>query len=180
MAYLTHEYAWAVAHTGGITLLDGELFAVGCLWTWPLLGDDPRPATLGIGWKVLYSLFGVVFYSVVGLAIQSQNRPIAPALAIADFHTGAGVLWSVGSLWSITLAIGVVVQWLMVDEGHALRADRSNAEEDARQLAIWRAERRAAGMADLRARGSVVVGSRPAGTPRADASARSARRSRRQ
>jgi hypothetical protein len=94
---------------------------------------------------------------------------------VSDLHTGAGVLWSTGALFSIAVSIGVLVQWLQVDEGQARRADRYNSEEDARQLALWRRDRRAAALADVRARESVNVRSRPAGTERSDRSAQSAR-----
>jgi hypothetical protein len=84
-------------------------------------------------------------------------------------------MWSTGEMLTIILTIGILIQWLAVDEGHARRSDTINAEEDARQLAIWRAERRAVGLADVRARESVIVRSRPAGTRASDASAQSAR-----
>ncbi len=173
--YLSRQYAWALSHAWGLQLVNLELLVVGCLFVWPVMGADPRPKTLGIGWRILYVLLCVVYYSVLGLAMESQRHPIAPGITLSDLHTGAGVLWSTGALLSIALAIGILVQWLQIDEGHAQRADDANGEEDARQLALWRSERRAAALADVRARDSVVVRSRPAGTERSDQSAQSAR-----
>jgi cytochrome c oxidase assembly factor CtaG len=127
--YVSHEYAWALGHTGGFDLVDLELLVVGCIFVWPVMGADPRPRSLAIGWRMLYVLLCVVYYSILGLAMES----------------------------------------------HARRADRFNGEEDAEQLALWRRDRRAAALADVRARESVNVRSRPAGTERTDRSAQSAR-----
>jgi cytochrome c oxidase assembly factor CtaG len=111
--YLSHQYAWALAHAGGLDLVDLELLVVGCLFVWPVMGADPRPRSLAIGWRMLYVLLCVVYYSILGLAMES--------------------------------------------------------------LALWRRDRRAAALADVRARESVNVRSRPAGTERSDRSAQSAR-----
>jgi putative membrane protein len=173
--YLSREYAWALGHTGGLDLINLELLVVGCWWIWPVVGADPRPRPLAIGWRMLYILLAVVYYSVLGLAMESQRTPIAKGLTVSDLHTGAGVLWSTGALLSIAMSIGVLVQWLQVDEGYAQRTDRRNAEEDAQQLAMWRSERRAAALADVRARESLNVRSRPSGSERSDRTARSAR-----
>ena len=171
--YLSRQYAWALAQPYGLGLVYLELLVIGCLWAWAVLGADPRPVPLAIGWRMLYVLLAVVYYSVLGLAVESQRHRIAPGITVSDLHTGAGIIWSVGVLLAIGASIGVLLQWLQTDEGHARRADRYNAEEDARQLALWRAHRRAAGLADVRASESVIVRSRPAGTERSDAAAMS-------
>ena len=173
--YFSGQYRFSLRHAWALQLTNLELLAVGCLFLWPVIGVDPRPRKLAIGWRLLYIMLLTVYYAVLGLAMESQRTPIAPGLTVSDLHTGGGVVWTTGELLTILVTIGMLVQWLAVDEGHALRADSFNAEEDARQLAMWRAERRAVGMADLRARRSVIVRSRPAGTARSDASAQSAR-----
>jgi putative membrane protein len=174
--YSTAQYRLGIEHAWILQLTNLELLVVGWLWTWAVIGADPRPRPLAIGWRMLYVLVSTIYYAVLGLAMESQRTPIAPGLSVNDLHTGAGVLWSTGEMLTIVMTIGILLQWLAADEGHARRADRFNAEEDARQLALWRAERRAVGLADLRARQSVIVRSRPAGTAASDASARSARR----
>ena len=173
--YFSGQYRVSVEHAWALQLTSLELLVVGCLFLAPVIGADPRPRTLAIGWRLGYILVLTVYYAVLGLAMESQRTPIAPGLTVSDLHTGGGVLWTTGELVTILLTLGMLLQWLVVDEGHARRADRFNAEEDARQLAIWRAERRAVGLADVRARQSVVVRSRPGGTVRSDASAQSAR-----
>ncbi len=174
-AYLTRQYAWAATHGWAGQLTDIELLVVGCVWIWPVVGADPRPRALGIGWRVVYVLLGFMFWSGLGLALQSQRSRIAPGVPLPDINTGGGILWSAAALAAIATSIGIVVQWLAVDEGHALRADRIHADEDAAQLAAWRAERRVAALADHRVRESVAVRSRPSGTPDTDRSATSAR-----
>jgi cytochrome c oxidase assembly factor CtaG len=169
--YFSHEYRLSIEHAWVLQLTNLELVVVGWLFVWPVIGVDPRPRPLAIGWRLAYVLVSTVYYSILGLAMESQRTPIAPGLTVSDLHTGAGVLWTTGEMLTIVMTIGILLQWLAVDEGHALRADSINAEEDAHQLAVWRAERRAVGLADVRARRSVIVRSRPAGTAASDTAA---------
>lgn len=175
LLYFVGQYRVAAAHGWALQLTNLELLLAGCAFVWPVMGADPRPRRLGVGWRILYVLLATMFYSVLGLAMESQARRIAPAISISNLHTGAGVLWTAGEMLAIATTIGILIQWLFVDEGRAARADRTNAAEDAKQLAMWRAQRRAAALADVRASRSVIVRSRPAGTERSDRSAASAR-----
>jgi cytochrome c oxidase assembly factor CtaG len=168
--YFGGQYRLGVEHAWALQLTNLELLAVGCLFAEVVLGADPKPYRLAIGWRVLYLLVATVFYGVLGLAMQSEQTRIAPHITVGNLHSGGGTLWSTAEVFAITATIGVVIQWLLVDEGHARRADRLNAEEDAAQLAAWRAARREAALADVRARDSVVVRSRPAGTDRSERS----------
>jgi cytochrome c oxidase assembly factor CtaG len=173
--YFSGQYRLSMAHAWILQLTNLELFVVGYLFVWAVIGVDPRPRPLAIGWRLLYVLVLTVYYAVLGLAMESQSTPIAPGLTVSDLHTGGGVLWTTGELLTILMTLGILFQWLVVDEGYARKADNFNAEEDARQLAIWRAERHAVGLADVRARQSVIVRSRPRGTARSDASAQTTR-----
>ena len=174
--YFTPEYRFGAAHPDLRLLIDLELVAVGWLFAWPLAGPDPKPRELAIGWRITTVLLGTVYFSVLGLAMQSQRSPIAPGTTVAAMHAGGGYLWSSAELLTIAATIGLVWQWLFVDLGRARRADRFNAAEDAAQLAMWRAARREAGLADLRARESVIVRSRPSATERSEEAFGSARR----
>ncbi len=173
--YFGPEYRFGAAHPNVWLLIDLELVAVGWLFAWPLAGPDPKPRQLAIGWRVATVLFGTVYFSVLGLAMQSQHHPIAPGVTVGAMHAGGGYLWSSAELLTIAATIGLLWQWLFVDLGRARRADRLNAAEDAAQLAMWRAARREAGLADVRARESVIVRSRPSGTERSDDAFASAR-----
>lgn len=168
--YFGGQYRLGVEHAWMLQLTNLELLVVGYLFISPVIGSDPKPFRLAVGWRVLYLLVLTVFYAVLGMAMESQRHPIAPGLTVSDLHTGGGDVWSTAELFTIAATIGVLVQWLRVDEGHARRADKVNAEEDARQLAIWRANRREAALADVRASESLIVRSRPSGTDRSERS----------
>ncbi len=174
--YFTPEYRTGAAHPAIRLLIDLELVLVGWLFAWPLTGPDPKPRSLAVGWRVVMVMLATVYFSILGLAMQSQRQPIAPGVTVGAMHAGGGDLWSSAELISIAATIGVLYEWLFVDLSRARRADRFNAAEDARQLDLWRASRRAAALADLRARESLIVRSRPAGTPRSDDAFSSTRR----
>ena len=167
--YFTPEYRVAAAHPALWLLVDLELVAVGTLFAWPLAGADPQPRQLGAGWRIVTVLFGTVYFSVLGMALESQRSPIAAGVTVRAMHTAGGDVWTVAELLLIGATIAILFEWLFVDLGRARRADKVNAAEDARQLALWRASRREAALADVRARESVVVRSRPTGTERDEA-----------
>ncbi|HET9072381.1 MAG TPA: cytochrome c oxidase assembly protein [Acidimicrobiales bacterium] len=173
--YFTPEYRVGAAHPAVRLLIDLELVAVGWLFAYPLAGPDPKPRPLGAGWRIVAVMFGTIYFSILGMAMQSQRSPIAPGVTPAAMHAGGGDLWSSAELLTIAATIGILYEWLFVDLGRARRADQVNAAEDARQLALWRASRREAGLADVRARESVIVRSRPSGTERAEAAFAAAR-----
>lgn len=173
--YFTPEYRIGAAHPAVRLLIDLELVAVGWLFAWPLAGPDPKPRRLGAGWRIVTVLFATVYFSVFGMALESQRSPIAPGVTVRAMHAGGGDVWAAAELLAIVAAIGILFEWLFVDLGRARRADQVNAAEDARQLALWRASRREAGLADVRARESVIVRSRPSGTERAEAAFAAAR-----
>ncbi|MDA8062967.1 MAG: cytochrome c oxidase assembly protein [Actinomycetota bacterium] len=173
--YFSPEYRFGVAHPDVGLLIDLELVAVGWLLAWPLAGPDPKPREIGIGWRILAVMFATVYFSILGLAMQSEHQPIAPGVTVSAMHAGGGDLWTSAELLTIIATIGLLWQWLFVDLGRAQRADQRNAAEDAAQLAIWRAIRREAGLADLRARDSLIVRSRPSGTERSEEAFGSAR-----
>lgn len=169
--YWSGQYRDALAHPAVWQLTQVELLGVGVAFAWPVLG----PGRVAIGWRVAYVMFGILYWSVVGLALESQHSRLAPGVSAAALHAGAGDLWTITLLASLLYAVLLLFEWLYVDLGRARNADRHNADEDARQLALWRAARREAGLADVRARESVVVRSRPAGSDRSERSFRSAR-----
>lgn len=171
--YWSGQYRAAVEHPAVWQLTQLELVAAGCLFAWPAVASAHRPA---IGWRLAHVLFGILYWSVVGMALESQHTGIAPGIGPAALHAGAGDMWTAAVLLTIAGSIGLVFEWLFADLDRARHADRVNADEDAHQLAAWRAVRREAALADVRASESVEVRSRPAGTDRSERSFSSARR----
>jgi cytochrome c oxidase assembly factor CtaG len=123
------------------------LVAVGYLHWLPVADVDPLPRRLGYWPRILYMLLVFPLYTVVGMALESQARPIAPATSLASLHLGAAVLWVTGETVALAGALGVFVQWLRAEARRAREHDLAHAEAAESQLALWRAARDAAARA---------------------------------
>lgn len=121
------------------------LLIIGCLFYWPVVG--PLPRRLNHGMKILYLMLALPFYSILGMALESQTTPIAPGISLPDLHLGGALMWVAGESIAILGTIAVFIQWLRADERQARRNDHTNEAAAARQLALWRASREAAARA---------------------------------
>ncbi|MCB1013493.1 MAG: cytochrome c oxidase assembly protein [Acidimicrobiales bacterium] len=126
-----------------------HLLAVGCLFTEAVVGLDPgwgrtragRP--LGYPVRLLLVLLLVPFHAVLGLALLSAGEPVAAAWyeglgrtwgasPLADQRTGAALMWGLGDLVGVVLAVVVAYQWMRADEREARRLDAADDAARAR------------------------------------------------
>ena len=145
--YFTSLYAESLENGTVHGLVHLGLILAGCLFWWPAIGLDPMPIKLNYPAKMFYLFLAMPFYTVVGLELQSQTKPITPVTSLAELQAGAGLLWVAGEVLGLFGVIVVFVQWLRNDERLAQRADRVNEAAAAEQLAHWRATREAAARA---------------------------------
>jgi cytochrome c oxidase assembly factor CtaG len=100
----------------------------GTLFLAVLIGVDPcpgarrtRPAPGPAG--------GRAVPRVVGLALLSASRPVAPDAypLLSDQRTAAGLFWGTGELFTVTVAAIVVRQWWLAEQRAAAREERAIA-----------------------------------------------------
>lgn len=96
----------------------------GCLFFWPVVGLDPMPHRLPYGGRMLYVLVALPFHTILGVALVTQTRLIAPGLALQDQQTGAAILWTAGELLGLVALVIVAAQWMTAEEREAIRQDR--------------------------------------------------------
>lgn len=101
------------------------VFAVsGCLFFWPVVGLDPIPHRMHYGARMLYVLVALPFHTIIGVALVTQTKLIAPGLTLADQQTGAAILWTAGELLGLIAMMIVAAQWMTAEEREAVRQDR--------------------------------------------------------
>lgn len=142
--YFTGLYALTLRNDTVHNLVHLHLILAGCLFWWPAVGTDPLPHRLGYWAKMLYLLLAMPFHTILGMALESQSKAIAPGTTLSQLHTGGGLMWVAGEAAGLIGTLVVFVQWLRADERQARRFDRANEAAAARQLAHWRAVRDAA------------------------------------
>ncbi len=99
-------------------------FAGATLFWWPMVGTDPIPRyDMSPGFKLLNLMLGVPFESFLAIAMLMAAAPVAPMYTLSSTHTGAGILWALSELFTVTAIAPVFVQWTKSDARLAKRID---------------------------------------------------------
>lgn len=142
--YFTPWFRVALDHQVVWELTNLVLFLAGCLFAWPMAAIDPLAKATGHGWRMIWLLLTLPYTTILGMALESQSRGLAPGVTEAEVHNGGGILWTVGGLLGLFAAILVLASWCRLEERSATRRDRVLDAEAAAQLAYWKANRRKA------------------------------------
>ena len=145
--YFTSLYADTLTNPTLHNVVHVHLILVGCLFWWPAIGIDPLPTKLSPWYRMFYLLLAIPFHTILGMALESQAKPIAAGMSLSDLHTGGGLMWVAGEATALIGVLAVFVQWLRADEREARRYDRVTIAASQLQLAHWRATRDAAARA---------------------------------
>jgi putative copper resistance protein D len=122
--YFTNLYAETLGNGWLHLLVHVHFVVVGSLFFWPVVGVDPTPHRLPFAGRLLYVLVALPFHTIIGVALVTQRKLIAPGLSLTDQQTGAGILWSAGEALGLIAMFVVVWQWMAAEEREAARHDR--------------------------------------------------------
>ncbi len=145
--YFTPIYRTSLHHAALWDVDNGVFVVLGFLFAWPLVATDPMPKVLGHGYRMLWILLTLPYFTVLGMSLESQTKTLAPGLPLFEVHAGGGVLWVFGDFVGILGVLAVLVQWCRLEERSASVRDRVLDPEAATQLAYWKANRRQAAVA---------------------------------
>jgi putative membrane protein len=122
--YFTGLYATTVRSVPLHDLTHLVFALSGCLFFWPVVGLDPLPHRLPYGGRMLYVLVALPFHTILGVALVTQTKLIAPGLTLSDQQTGAAILWTAGEMLGLVAMMIVAAQWMTAEEREAVRQDR--------------------------------------------------------
>jgi cytochrome c oxidase assembly factor CtaG len=134
--YFSGLYAATLRNVALHDLVHLEFVLVGCLFFWPVVGIDPTPHRLPYGGRMLYVLVALPFHTILGVALITQQRLIAPGITLADQQAGAGILWSAGEALGLIAMMIVAYQWMAAEEREAIRLDRQLDRQLDEQAAV--------------------------------------------
>jgi len=154
--YFSGLLTLTLEHRAVADTVDLGLVVVGGLFCWPTIALDPAPRAGSSPSRVVTLFLALPYFTVLGMALASQNSPVSPGLSVDELHTGAGVLGSVGSLIGILAALAVLAGWVRKEESSLRRPDATDDAEAAAQVAFWRATREAIATEAALARAPVV------------------------
>jgi putative copper resistance protein D len=122
--YFTGLYAATLRSVPLHDLVHLGFALAGCLFFWPVVGLDPTPHRMHYGGRMLYVLVALPFHTIIGVALVTQTKLIAPGLNLTDQQTGAAILWTAGELLGLIAMLIVAAQWMTAEEREAVRQDR--------------------------------------------------------
>lgn len=122
--YFTGLYGASVRSVPLHDLVHVVFLASGCLFFWPVVGLDPLPHRLPYGGRMVYVLVALPFHTIIGVALVTQTKLIAPGLTLSDQQTGAAILWTAGEMLGLIAMMIVAAQWMTAEEREAIRQDR--------------------------------------------------------
>jgi putative copper resistance protein D len=123
------------------------LFTLSFFFTWAVIGADPLPRRFGFWYRIGYILLTMPLYSILGMSLESQAKPVSSNIYANDLHTGGGIVWTLGECMAVAGALAVWIQWLRADERAAKKVDEAGEIAAEKQLAHWRETRDAAARA---------------------------------
>jgi hypothetical protein len=96
----------------------------GTLYWWPMVGLDPIVHwRMGYGARLANLAIGVPFEAFLGIAIMSQQAPIASMYTLSSTRAGGALLWAATEVATFTGMVPIVLQWVRADDRAGRRAD---------------------------------------------------------
>jgi putative membrane protein len=130
--YLTGLYRETTRHPWGGELVHLEFIVVGFLFFLPVVGTDPAPSRPAFGGRLIDVFLALPIFTILGMCVISEQKPLAAGMAIGDMQTGGGIVWTAGTFVGILGAALVLYRWMKSEEREAIRRD---SELDARLAA---------------------------------------------
>ena len=155
--YLTELYRYTLDVDWAHDLLHIYMVTVGCLFFFPLLGNDPFPNRLPYPLRILLIFLTMPAQAFLGTTIMGSPRLIAedwyvafnrawPPSPVDDQYIAGAIMWATGDLTMGVIMAVLLAQWYSESKREAVRIDRQLDREE------FLAARRAAAEAEAASR----------------------------
>lgn len=146
--YFTPILEPAMIYHAGHELMNLHFLLTGYLFALSLIDADPIPKRYPYPIRLVVLLATVAFHAFFGVALMSTTVLLAPdyfgnmgrtwgGSAIEDQELGAGIMWAIGEVPTLVLAIAVAVSWLRQDKKDTKRYDRQADRDGDAELAAY-------------------------------------------
>lgn len=134
----------------GHSAMEIHFLAVGSLYYYVLVGIDPSPRKLQPLLRFGMLLVTIPFHAFFSIAVMSSNtvfageywrflhRPFRTDL-LADQYLGGGIAWAMGEVPLLLVMGAIFVQWFKSDTRESRRYDRSESNNEDRELEAYNA-----------------------------------------
>ena len=115
-----------------------------------MIGIDPLPRTVPYPMRLVLLLATMAFHAFIGVAMTSSESLLQASWfgstgrpwglpAIDDQQIGGAIMWGIGEVPTVIMAVIVAVMWSRSDAKESRRLDRKADLNDEAELKAWNA-----------------------------------------
>ena len=134
--YYSEAFGFALRQHVGHELMVTHFLLTGYIFILTMIGIDPLPTRAPYPLRLLILLATMAFHAFFGVAVMGQTTLIQASYfgnmgrdwglsALEDQQLGGSIMWGVGEIPTVLVAIGVALQWSRTDARETKRKDRA-------------------------------------------------------
>lgn len=134
--YYSEAFGFALRQHVGHELMVLHFLLAGYIFVLTMIGIDPLPTRAPYPLRLLILLATMAFHAFFGVAVMGQTSLIQASYfgnmgrdwglsALADQQLGGAIMWGVGEIPTVLVAIGVAIAWSRSDARETKRKDRA-------------------------------------------------------
>ncbi|WP_432208263.1 cytochrome c oxidase assembly protein [Citricoccus nitrophenolicus] len=148
--YYTPIFGFALQEHLGHEFMNVHFLLTGYLFASVMIGIDPLPRKVLYPMRLVILLVTMAFHAFIGVAMTSSESLLEASWfgstgrdwglsAIADQQIGGAVMWGIGEVPTVIMAVVVSVMWSRSDAKETKRLDRKADLNDEAELKAWNA-----------------------------------------
>ncbi|QCU77250.1 copper resistance protein CopD [Citricoccus sp. SGAir0253] len=146
--YYTPFFGFSLEYHLGHEFMNVHFLLTGYLFATVMIGIDPLPRSVAYPMRLVLLLATMAFHAFIGVAMTSSEsllqaswfgstgRDWGPS-AIADQQIGGAIMWGIGEVPTVIMAVVVAVMWWRSDLREAKRLDRKADLDGEAELKAW-------------------------------------------
>jgi cytochrome c oxidase assembly factor CtaG/putative copper export protein len=146
--YYTPFFGFSLEQHVGHEFMNVHFLLTGYIFASVMIGIDPLPRKAPYPIRLVILLATMAFHAFIGVAMTSSEsllqaswfgstgRDWGPS-AIADQQIGGAVMWGIGEVPTVLMAVIVAVMWSQSDAKETKRLDRKAELNDEAELKAW-------------------------------------------
>ncbi|WP_422453433.1 cytochrome c oxidase assembly protein [Arthrobacter sp. 7Tela_A1] len=146
--YYSDLFGFALREHVGHELMVLHFLLTGYIFILTMIGIDPLPTRAPYPLRLVILLATMAFHAFFGVAVMGQTSLIQASYfgnmgrdwglsALEDQQLGGSIMWGIGEIPTVLVAIGVALQWSRTDARETKRKDRAAERNNDAELTAY-------------------------------------------
>ncbi|GAA1349412.1 cytochrome c oxidase assembly protein [Arthrobacter koreensis] len=146
--YYSDLFGFALREHVGHELMVLHFLLTGYIFILTMIGIDPLPSRAPYPLRLVILLATMAFHAFFGVAVMGQTSLIQASYfgnmgrdwgvsALEDQQLGGAIMWGIGEVPTVLVAIGVALQWSRTDARETKRKDRAAERNNDAELTAY-------------------------------------------